>query len=272
MSKQVSKTMIGVFVVGAVALIVVALVVFGSGKFFSHKGTYVLFFEDSVKGLNVGAPVLLKGVKVGQVKNIKLLADPEDLTFFIAVYIEINKETFTLIDYEEHSAMLEKVRQQEYLKPLIEKGLKAQLQTQSFVTGQLLINIDFYPEKPVRLVSIEDEYQEIPTIPGSMEQLAKTLQNLDFKKLYKKIMDVVSGIDKIVNAPGAKDSLPALRDALRQAEQTFDSVEATLQKNQKLGYDMDSTLKELNSAARSLRALADYLERHPEALIRGKKK
>jgi paraquat-inducible protein B len=160
----------------------------------------------------------------------------------------------------------------EYLEPLIDKGLKAQLQLQSFVTGQLLINVDFYPNKPVRLIGIEEEYEEIPTIPGSMEQLAKTLQNLDIEKLYKKIMDVVSGIDKIVNAPGAKDSLPALRDALRQAEQTFDSVEATLQKNQKLGYDMDSTLKELNSAVRSLRALADYLERHPEALIRGKNK
>jgi len=272
MSKPVSKTMIGVFVVGAVALVVLALVVFGSGTFFSKKSTYVLFFEDSVKGLNVGAPVLLKGVKVGQVKNIKLLADPDDLTFFIAVYIEIDKERFTLIEHEEHSVIFEEMRQREDLRPLIEKGLKAQLQQQSFVTGQLLINIDFYPEKPVKLVSIEDEYQEIPTIPGSMEQLTKTLQNLDFEKLYEKIMDVVSGIDKIVNAPGAKDSLPALRDALRQAEQTFDKVQSTIQKNEKLGYDMDSTLEELNSAVRSLRALADYLERHPEALIRGKNK
>jgi len=272
MSKPVSKTMIGVFVVGAVVLVVLALLVFGSGKFFSKKSIYVLFFDDSVKGLNVGAPVLLKGVKVGQVKNIKLLADPEDLTFFIAVYIEIDKETFTLIEHEEHSMILEKMSHYAYLRPLIARGLKAQLQTQSFVTGQLIINIDFYPEKPVRLVGIEEEYQEIPTIPGSMEQLTKTLQNLDFEKLYNKIMDVVSGIDKIVNAPGAKDSLPALRDALRQAQQTFDSVEATIQKNQKLGYDMDSTLKELNSAVRSLRALADYLERHPEALIKGKHK
>ncbi len=272
MSKPVSKTMIGVFVVGAVALVVMALLVFGSGKFFSKKSTYVLFFKDSVKGLNVGAPVLLKGVKVGQVKNIKLLADPDDLSFFIAVYIEIDKETFTLIEHEEHSVIFEKMRRYEYLKPLIKKGLKAQLQTQSFVTGQLIINIDFYPDKIVRLVGIEDDYQEIPTIPSSMEQLTKTLQNLDFEKLYNKIMDVVTGIDNIVNAPGAKDSLPALRDALRQAEQTFDSVETTLQKNQKLGYDMDSTLKELNSAVRSLRALADYLERHPEALIKGKKR
>lgn len=272
MSKPVSKTMIGVFVVGAIALVIVALLVFGSGKFFSKKSTYVLFFDDSVKGLNVGAPVLLKGVKVGQVKNIKLLADPEDLTFFIAVYVEVDKETFALIEHEKDSVIFEKMKRQAYLKPLVEKGLKAQLQTQSFVTGQLIINVDFYPEKPARLVGIEKDYQEIPTIPSSMEQLTKTLQNLDFEKLYKKIMDVISGIDKIVNAPGAKDSLPALRDALRQAKQTFDSVEDTIQKNQKLGYDMDSTLKELNSAVRSLRALADYLERHPESLLRGKNK
>jgi paraquat-inducible protein B len=272
MSKPVSKTMIGVFVVGAVALVVLALVVFGSGRFFSKKSTYVLFFEDSVKGLNVGAPVLFKGVKVGQVKNITLLADPEDLTFFVAVYIEVDRERYTLIEHKEHSAIFEKMTRDAHLGPLIQKGLKAQLQTQSFVTGQLIINIDFYPDKSFSLVGIEKDYQEIPTIPGSMERLTKTLQHLDFEKLYNKIMEVVSGIDKIVNAPGADDSLPELRDALRQAQQTFDSVEATIQKNQKLGYDMDSTLKELNSAIRSLRALADYLERHPEALIKGKKK
>jgi paraquat-inducible protein B len=219
----------------------------------------------------VGAPVLLKGVKVGQVKNIKLLADPGDLTFFIAVYVEINREKYTLIEHEEHSTIFEEMIEHEYLEPLIDKGLKAQLQLQSFVTGQLIINVDFYPGKPVRLVGIEKEYPEIPTIPSSMEQLAKTLQNLDFEKLFKKIMNVVDGIDKIVNAPGADDSLPALRDALRQAEETFDSVEATIRKNEKLGYEVDSTLQELNSALRSLRSLADYLERHPDALIKGKR-
>ena len=104
-----------------------------------------------------------------------------------------------------------------------------------------------------------------------MDKLAKALQDLDLDALYKRIMNVVGGIDKIVNAPGAQDSLPALRDTLRQAEVTLDSVEATLQNNEKLGYEMDRALKEMNSAVRSLRALADYLERHPEALIKGKK-
>jgi paraquat-inducible protein B len=271
MSKPVSKTMIGTFVVGAVALIIMALLIFGSGKFFSKKNTYVLFFDGSVKGLNEGSPVMLRGVKIGQVTNIKLLANPEDMDFYIGVYVEIDPENYTFMGQEKMSQILQKIRRGEFIKPLIEKGLRAQLQTQSFVTGQLMINVDFYPNEPARLLGIDKKYPEIPTIPGSMDKLAKALQDLDLDALYKRIMNVVGGIDKIVNAPGAQDSLPALRDTLRQAEVTLDSVEATLQNNEKLGYEMDRALKEMNSAVRSLRALADYLERHPEALIKGKK-
>ncbi len=80
MKKQINPTRIGVFVVGAIALAVAAVIVFGSGRFFAEKYRYVSFFEGSVFGLNQGAPVICKGVRVGTVTAIELLSDPEDMT------------------------------------------------------------------------------------------------------------------------------------------------------------------------------------------------
>lgn len=270
MSKPVNKTLIGAFVLGAVALVVAALMVFGSGKFFSKKNTYVLFFEGSVKGLNIGSPVMFRGVKIGEVMDIKLLYNPKALSAIIPVYVEIDPKNFTVPD-EMKDSSLKQMGQYAYLKPLIEKGLKAQLQMQSFVTGQLMINLDFYPDKPVSLVGLDKKYPEVPTIPTSLEQLTKTLQDMNLHELYKKFMNSMEGIDKIVNAPGAKDSLTAVRNTLNQADQTLATIQSVVRDNEKLGYDLNSTLKELNKAARSLRTLADYIDRHPEALIKGKK-
>ena len=268
MSKPANKTLIGTFVVGAIGLIIASVLVFGSGAFFKEKKKYVLYFEGSVKGLNVGAPVMFRGVKIGAVTDIKLRFDPRDLSTIIPVYIEIDPGLLTVP--KEGSTLLESAKESEYMKGLIEKGMKAQLQMQSFVTGQLIINLDFYPAKPMKLAGFEERYLEIPTVPTEFEQLAKTLQELNLEKLYGKFMNAMEGIDKIVNAPGASDSLPAARDTLKQTEQTMALIQTMLQNNAKLGYDMNSTLKELHAAARSLRILSDYLERHPEALIRGK--
>jgi paraquat-inducible protein B len=269
MSKPANKTLIGTFVVGAIVLVVASLLVFGSGAFFKKTGKFVLYFDSSVKGLNVGAPVMFRGVKIGQVTSILLRFNPRDLSTIIPVYIEIDPGLLTIPEAER--SLVEKAKKYQFMKGLIAKGLKAQLQMQSFVTGQLMINLDFYPEKPVKLAGVEKRYLEIPTVPTSLEQLTKTLQNLDLNELYKKFMNSMSGIDRIVNAPGASESLPAARDMLKQAQQTLAALQVTVQSNAKLGYDMNSMMKELNRTARSLRILSDYLERHPESLIRGKK-
>ena len=96
MSKPASKTVIGIFVVGAIALVVIAIVILGSGKFFKRTFTVVCFFQGSVGGLNEGSPVVFRGVKIGSVKDIVLRADSEKLTFTIPVYIEIEPAKFTV--------------------------------------------------------------------------------------------------------------------------------------------------------------------------------
>ena len=176
MSKPVSKTLIGVFVVGALALAVAAVMVFGSGKFLAKTIPAVMYFEGSVKGLSVGAPVVFRGVRVGSVTNVELIFDPKKLTFLIPVYIEIDPSKVKTTAKVKGNL--------EYLQPLVERGLRAQLESQSFVTGQLMINIDFFPDTLPGLVGLDPRYAEIPTIASTLDQLSKDIQNLPWKDLF----------------------------------------------------------------------------------------
>lgn len=326
MSKKASKSLIGIFVLGAIALILAVVVIFGSGRFFKKTYKYVLFFEGSVKGLNVGAPVMFRGVKVGQVTDIVLRFSGKDLTILIPVYIELDPSKAVIVSGD--------LGKSSYLKSFIAKGLRAQLQMQSFVTGQLMINLDFYPDKPIRLVDVYKRYPEIPTIPATLEELTKTVEGLNLDQIVRRLDSVITGIDKIVNSPelgesvksmnlalksindlaknidsrvgtvssSIKETSEAARGAFVQAEKTLtlkdgvpgdiaESVKETLktarftleesqkavaevkrvaEKNAYLGYDISRTLEEISSLSRSLRSLSDYLDRHPEALIKGK--
>ena len=326
MSKQASRTLIGAFVLGASALVVAAVIIFGSGKFFKKTFRYVLFFEGSVKGLSVGAPVIFHGVNVGRVTDIRLLINGKDLAILIPVFIELDPDRARVI-----SGDLEK---EAYFEAFIDKGLKAQLQMQSFVTGQFLINLDFYPDKPLRLVGIEKGFVEIPTVSSTIEELTKTLQELPIKELIEKFNHAVESIDQIASSPELKESVHSLNQALKsfdrlsnnvdsrvgplssqvsgaadaalsafvQAEktlkmeegapgqiavsinETLSAARAALEETQKavegfkkigaqnanLGYEISKTLGEISALTRSLRSLADYLDRHPESLLKGK--
>jgi len=329
MSKQANKTLIGVFVVGAIALVLAAIIIFGSGKFLSKRNKFVMFFDGSVKGLNVGSPVTFRGVKIGDVTQIVLLLNTETMSAMIPVYIEIDPGKMTALGKEKHER-----KQYQYYRGLIQKGLKAQLQLQSFVTGQLMIGLDFHPDKPGRLVGIEAKYPEIPTIPTSMEELQKTFEDLPLKEMVEKLDGVLEGMNQLVNSPelhqsiasadrmlksadallkdidaevkplmaelkgtsvaarGAfaqaektlafregvpgelavslKESLASARSALSETEKAVSKVGTIAAQNENVGYQLNRTLDEISSLARSLRSLADYLEQHPEALVRGK--
>ena len=162
MSKQANKKAIGAFVLVALALAVAAIVVFGSGKFFVKRYQFVAFFQGSVKGLRVGAPVVFRGVKIGEVTKMMIYADRAKGTFEIPVILEIEEDNVRSIGPEVKD-------QKQYTQALIKSGIRAQLQMQSLVTGQLMINLDFYPDTPVRLVGtqkidIARGVTEIPTI------------------------------------------------------------------------------------------------------------
>jgi paraquat-inducible protein B len=365
MSKPASKTLIGGFVVGAIALVVAGVLIFGSGKFLRETSKFVMYFDGSVKGLNAGSPVVFRGVKIGEVTDIQLRYNPADLSLTIPVFIEVEPGRFRAHDgppakgvssHRYLDLLLERVHgrpdPEKQIRLLIERGLRARLQMQSLVTGQLMVELDFHPDKPVKLVGGDTEYPEIPTIPSPLEELSKTIEEAPVKEIFKKLLSAVEGIEGIVNSPEVKETFRSLHLALEDArklvqnvdgrvEPLSSSIEKTLGDTRKLMrnvnaqvrplasdikkavgeygklarnvdgqiqplassietaleearaaleqgrkalaaaeihlgedsplmYELDNTLREVGGAARSIRLLADYLKRHPEALLKGK--
>ncbi|MBI4843106.1 MAG: MCE family protein [Nitrospirae bacterium] len=300
MSKQANKTLIGSFVVGAVVLIIAGVLIFGSGRLFTKMEKHVLYFKGSVKGLNIGSPVMFRGVKIGSVTDILLQFNSEDLSMRIPVIIDIEPEKFISQDNVREMG-------KGYIDQLITKGLRAQLQMQSMVTGQLMINLDFYPDKPATLAGIKGEYPEIPTISSNLEEL--TIEKIvnspeligsvgSFDQALKDIHSLLANIDKqftplansVINTSvaaqsalgqfektiameeGAPADLAAeLKDTLSATRDAMEAVKSITAKDSESVYELNNALKELSAAARSIRFMADYIEQHPEALIRGKK-
>jgi paraquat-inducible protein B len=292
-SKEASKTMIGAFVLGALALIIIALIIFGKGMFFREKMKFVLYFDGSVKGLQIGSPVMFRGVPIGQVTNIQLLVNTKDLSAIIPVYVEIDPQKVSIVPGDP-----EPISDYALLQRLVEKGFKAQLQMQSFVTGQLVINFDMFPDKPMRLLSMDKHYQEIPTVPNTLDEL----QKIDLGAIALKIENALDSFTRILTQRELQNSFALLektlvsinrmstnldkqiipvtedvRETLRSMRITSDNISKAMSEykdlaaqNKNIGYDIHKTMQELQSLLRSLRSLADYLDRHPEAVIRGK--
>ncbi|HBA55319.1 MAG TPA: hypothetical protein DCZ04_12925 [Syntrophorhabdus aromaticivorans] len=316
MSKPANKTMIGAFVVGGIALALLAVIVFSSGKFLRKTVVYVMYFEGSVKGLSVGSPVVFRGVKVGSVKNVELQFDAKDFTVLIPVYVEMDPAKIKAVKGAPEDG--------EYMDELIRRGLRAQLELQSVVTGQLMINVDFFPSKPARLVGTDTRYREIPTVSSPLDELLKTAQELPLKDLFDRALKAIEGVERVVNSPKVSASLDelseslvesrkilakidteiapvlsniksttesaqriaakaetipeqmdktlvAVQSALKQAENTLAAVQEVVSENSAMAQETGETLREVSNAARSVRFLTDYLQRHPEALWRGKK-
>ena len=210
MAKQANRMMIGVFVVIAVIIMAASLVVFGSGKFFQKTVKCVMYFDGSVKGLSVGSPVLFQGVQIGSVVSIILEVDPAKLQLLIPVIIEYEPDKFQVSG----GARMPRDPQKTIPK-LIERGLRAQLTMQSFITGQLAIEIGFYPDStlcyaPAETDKVYKDYIVIPTCQSTTERLGNALEKLDLEKLEKHLESAMDGIAKLVNNPNLAASFRGL--------------------------------------------------------------
>ena len=340
MSKDVNKIAIGGFVVGAIGLVVLALLLFGSGRFFQKKSMHVMFFQGSVTGLNVGAPVKFRGVDIGLVKNIQLSIDPANLNFYVPVYVEIFKNRLSIL---EESADEKKSKGDEGMDKLVnDLGLRAQLQMQSFVTGQLFINYDFYPETELKKVGLEKKVYEVPTIPTTLQMLTDTaekilwdLRKVNFRELGDNIAQTAEGINELINsydmretvasfnkaiqdmqklvqstdtlvvnvtgkvdkvadsfastmqdtrklvnnidgrldssASDIRGTLEAVKSSFEKAESLLTEAEKLISQNSNLRREIMTALESMSDASRSVEELADYLQQHPDSLIKGKK-
>jgi paraquat-inducible protein B len=164
---RANPKLIGAFVVGAVALVVIGVLLLGGSKWLAERRTYVAYFEGSVKGLNIGAPVEFQGVPVGTVTDIQLQFLTAELEFRIPVFFQIEPGRMTQVGQPVKAGG-------QILRPLIARGLRAQLEMQSFVTGQLMVQLSFLPDTPVKLVG-DGKVAEIPTVPTTMQEVAQNV-------------------------------------------------------------------------------------------------
>ncbi|MFC1580686.1 MlaD family protein [Thermodesulfobacteriota bacterium] len=196
MSKQASRTVIGGFVLGAIVLAVIAITIFGKGDYFKKRPVYVMFFQGSVKGLQVGSPVLLRGVRIGSVKKINIDFYPDTDEVEIPVFVEMEPDSIH-VRGKTHFVPGSPERQ----KVLIEEGLRGQLEMQSLITGQLLIQLNFHPDTPAKFVGRYPKYQEIPTIPSTTEEIMNLLKKFPLEETAHKLIKILDGLDDFINSP-----------------------------------------------------------------------
>ena len=243
MSKHANPTVIGAFVVGAMVLAITAILLLGSGDLFVQKPRFVLYFKGSVKGLNVGSPVNFRGVNIGTVTNVQLVMGESGADIRIPVTIEINPGSF--IRSEQMIGGMTESRK-EKLAELIDAGMRAQLQLQSLLTGQLFIQLDFYPGTPVDLVG-DNRYPEIPTIPTPIEKITKKLEDFPVEQVMNNIISTSKGLNKLVNSPELYQSIQSLNEILENIERLVKSQEF-----QKSITSLHSALDDLGSLARTV--------------------
>jgi paraquat-inducible protein B len=281
MSRKASPTAIGAFVLGGIALVLAGLLVFGSGRFFKDTTTYVMYFEDSVTGLGLGAPVVFRGVKMGEVVSVAAEIDQE-LQIQIPVLVEIGGGVQPHLSGE--LAKLPRAELRKRAIPLlIDRGLRAQLGLQSVVTGQLHVALDFHPDTQVRYRG-DGDLPEIPTIPSPLSQVRAKLESLPLEEIVTQALNVLESVDRIVGSPEMQEAVRNLNATLASARSLTDELEERVgpladsaeealsiaAHDSGTRYALENALVELGAAARSVRILAEYLERHPEALLAGK--
>jgi len=335
MSKATNPTLIGAFVIGAIALLVIAVLLFGGTELLTRKALLVSYFPDSVKGLREGSNVLLRGVRVGYVKEIHLQGriDKQQGTLdtLVEVIMEVQPETFALFEQGER---LEEITVSRLpTRQFVDAGFRAQLGIDSFVTGQLLVELDFKPDTQAVFRGEDTPYPEVPTIPSEVQRVLERVQNfvarlsteIDATQLLHDIQDIAAGLNELANSEDLREALaglnalansdaPALirtldasatklealleetrtlvrhvdgeidplvdeivptvrrlRDALAAGEATLAAASSQIRTDSELAIETSATLAELRSAARALTVLLDYVDRHPEALLRGKR-
>ena len=256
---------------------------------YTEKVFYLVYFDGSVRGLRPGAPVEFRGMRVGSVTDVRLEIDPKQETVRIPVTIAIEPERVTMVGgtlSSEPYAMM---------RSLVAGGLRAQLKAGNLLTGDLLVDLDFYPGSPPAKLDESGTYPTIPSVPTQLEVLTASvtgvlnkLAALPLPELVADLRTTVQGINTLVASPDTKETVAGLRQStahlqallgtldqqvgplLTKADTTLGSANSLVGRDSQLRYDVGDLLKELTGAARSIRVFADYLQRHPEALLRGK--
>jgi len=231
---------IGAFIVGAFLLVFIALLFFSGGQFFSPKERIIMYFDGSVQGLQVGAPIKLKGVVLGEVSDIQINFQTDNKPLVTAVTADIvmkriiNKGSRISDDFFTES---------------INKGLRAQLNFQSFLTGLLYVELDFFPDSPAYLYNIQDSLIEIPTVATDFEEISKNLQELNVKGLVSSLDSLAKQFNTIVASGSIEKTLQSINNAANSVEKNADSFGKDIDE---MNATLSATSAELNQLLKTL--------------------
>ena len=249
-----SATLIGTFVLGAAALVVAGVLFFGGGMLREQRVTAVSFFDASVAGMRVGAPVTFRGVPVGEVKSLGVRLDPKTGRSIIQVNMELVPGMLTVYG----QAMPDR---DTFVTSLGNEGLTAQLVKQSFVTGLLSVELAFRPAAEVSRLG-DGSLPEVPTVPGDLEGLAKQLQTVDIVAAVESLQRTLASAESLLNSPGLRGGLDQLPGVLNSVERTLNTTERELAAS-------SASLRETRAAVGTLATTLDRDGASTLAALRG---
>jgi len=239
-SHKNTSLLIGAFIVGATIIVFVALIFFSDGQIFSSQKRVVMYYNGSVQGLQVGAPIKLKGVVLGEIVDIQINFENESQAVMTAVTGDL-----VLSRISQKGAEIDST----FLKESIDNGLRAQLNYQSILTGQLYVELDFFPDSPLTLYGLQDKYLELPTVATDFEKITKDLQALNVKGLVANLENLFLQVTNIV----ASGKIEKTLDNVSSAAESMDKVAVTLDKEfVELSKNLSTTSVELSHLLKTL--------------------
>lgn len=272
MTQQNNAKRVGLFVVIGFLIFFGIIFKFALANFLGKKDLFVLYFQESVKGLSVGSPVVLDGVEVGKVVQIQLITDKFDVDFQTPVYVRFNK----LKETENHPTFTSLIERDNVFHAFLEKGLRGRLTTQNYLTGQLMVELVMLPEeKPI----FRDEHSryshdihEIPTVLSTIGELSKGLEKLPIQEMVSRSENILKTLEE--ELPILLPKMSALAESLTRTSDSINALtphmQKTLQKGTQTLNNANQTMDDISASANSMRNLTDYLELHPESLLKGK--
>jgi len=265
---------------------------------------FLMYFDQNVRGLSSGAPVEIRGIRLGEVIDVKLEVNFDDVTARVAVLARIEPERIDTIikdqvaeNGDQQSAPTQEAM--ENLTQLIGKGLRAQLKSGNLLTGQLYVDLDFFPDAPPVKITQLRGYQVMPTLPAPFEQLAQRVNNIlkqvekmplaeigqDLHKAVNTLQTALEAAERMSNDVGQvagevsqmtdvvkQEVLPGLKTALDDFQSTMNSIEQTLGPDSAMNHTARNMMSEMAATIRTMRSLIDYVERNPQSVIFGKEK
>ncbi|MDP9991221.1 paraquat-inducible protein B [Variovorax boronicumulans] len=245
--------------------------------------TLLMYFNQSLRGLVPGAPVDFRGVVIGEVKSIGVEFDRAEREFRMPVLVQIYPDRLRRRETGQPQGTESRATQQERLRFLAEKGLRAQLRNGNLLTGSVYVALDFFPKAPPVKIDLAKNPIELPTVANSLDEIqsqvqeiASKLNKVPYEQIAADVRTTLATLNKTLTSAEQtvtrinNDVTPELAAAMKDVRKTVNTAERTLADDSPLQQDMRQTLRELTRAAGSVRVLTDYLERHPESLLRGK--